>query len=203
MFCREIVLSSPEDISIREATAQIFKRPSLSISPDTLLPQVATFLAIGPQIYVDGLVVTVGKDPVGRIGSKHILQNLINSKYTNWLNITASELMDKNALSVEMNSSLGTTMKIFGETRFAFLPITDKGSLIASLAIRDILPLVINANIDSPARHASSPTVHVAKETNLKHILDIMLTKGIRNVVIKDGTNTYLINDRKIVFVLH
>lgn len=88
-------MSCPEDISIRESADQIFKRPSLSISPETLLPQVATFLAIGPQIYVDGLVVTVGKDPVGRISSKHILQNTINSKYTDWLNTTASELMDR------------------------------------------------------------------------------------------------------------
>lgn len=199
MFYREIVLSPLEDISIRESADQIFKRPSLSISPETLLPQVATFLAIGPQIYVDGLVVTVGKDPVGRISSKHILQNIINSHPSGWLNTTASELMDRNVLSVDMNSSLGTAMKIFGDTRFAFLPITDKGSLIASLGIRDILPLIINTNIDTHASHVSSPIVHVAKETNLKHILDIMLTKGIRNVVIKDGTNTYLINDRKIL----
>ncbi len=199
MFYREIILSPPEDISIRESADQIFKRPSLSISPQTPLPQVATFLAIGPQIYVDGLVVTVGKDPVGRISSRHILQNIINSHHTGWLNTTASELMDRKVLSVEMNSSLGTAMKIFGETRFAFLPITDKGSLIASLGIRDILPLIINTNIDTHTSQVSSPVVNVTKETNLKHILDIMLTKGIRNVVIKVGTNTYLINDRKIL----
>ncbi len=199
MSCREIVLSLPEDISIRECTDQIFKRPSLSISPNTLLPQVATFLAIGPQIYVDGLVVTVGKEPVGRISSKHILQNIINSHHTGWLNITASKLMDRNVLSIEMNSSLGAAMKIFGETRFAFLPITEKGSLIASLGIRDILPLIVNTNIDSLARYASSPTVYVPKEIDLKHTLDIMLTNSIRNVVVRDGINTYLINDGKIL----
>lgn len=192
-------MSTPEDISIREAANQIFKRPSLSISPDALLSQVATFLAIGPQIYVDGIVVIVGKDPVGRISSKHILQKTINSKYTDWLNTTASELMDRNVLSIEMTSSLGTAMKIFGETRFAFLPITDKGSLIASLGIRDTLPLIVNTNIDTPATHSSSPTVYVPKETNLKHTLNIMLTNGIRNVVIQDGNNTYLLNDRKIL----
>ncbi|MGB8450077.1 MAG: hypothetical protein WCE25_10190, partial [Nitrososphaeraceae archaeon] len=76
---------SPLDISIKESADHIFKRPSLSISPETLLPQVATYLAIGPQIYVDGLVVTVGKDPVGRISSKHILQNIIISPRTGWL----------------------------------------------------------------------------------------------------------------------
>ena len=192
-------MSLPEDISIKESADQIFKRPALSISPDTLLPQVATFLAIGPQIYVDGLVVTAGKEPVGRISSKHILQNIINSHHAEWLNKTASELMDRNVLSIEMNSSLGAAMKIFGETRFAFLPITEKGSLIASLGIRDILPLIVNTNIDTPARYASSPTVYVAKEIDLKHTLDIMLMKGIRNVAIQDGTDTYLINDRKIL----
>ena len=199
MSCREIVLSLPEDISIKGSADQIFKRPALSISPDTLLPQVATFLAIGPQIYVDGLVVTAGKEPVGRISSKHILQNIINSHHAEWLNKTASELMDRNVLSIEMNSSLGAAMKIFGETRFAFLPITEKGSLIASLGIRDILPLIVNTNIDTPARYASSPTVYVAKGIDLKHTLDIMLMKGIRNVAIQDGTDTYLINDRKIL----
>ena len=90
-------------------------------------------------------------------------------------------------------------MKIFGESRFAFLPITEKGSLIASLGIRDILPLIVNTNIDTSARYVSSPTVYVAKGIDLKHTLDIMLMKGIRNVVIQDGTNTYLINDRKIL----
>ena len=199
MSSRKIILSPPEDISIREAANEIFKRPSLSISPDTLLSQVATFLAIGPQIYVDGIVVIEDKVPVGRISSKHILQKTINSKYTDWLNTTASELMDRNVLSIEMTCSLGTAMKIFGETRFAFLPIIDKGSLIASLGIRDILPLIVNINIDTPAKHSSSPTIYVPKETNLKHTLNVMLTNGIRNVVIQDGNNTYLLNDRKIL----
>ena len=107
--------------------------------------------------------------------------------------------MDRNVLSVEMTSSLATALKIFGETRFAFLPITDKGSLIASLGIRDILPLIVNTNVDMPARHTSSPTIYVPKETDLNHTLNIMLTNGIRNVVIQDDNNTYLLNDRKIL----
>ena len=107
--------------------------------------------------------------------------------------------MDRNVLSIEMTSSLGAAMKIFGETRFAFLPITDKGSLIASLGIRDILPLIVNTNIDTSARHTSSPTYMFRKKQTSSHTLKIMLTNGIRNVIIQDGNNTYLINDRKIL----
>lgn len=78
-----------------------------------------------------------------------------------------SELMDRNVLSIEMNSSLGAALKILGESRFVFLPITEKCSLISSLGIRDILPLIVKTNIDTPARYVSSPTVYVAKRIDL------------------------------------
>jgi hypothetical protein len=50
--------------------------------------QIATFLAIGPQIYVDGLVVMDDKGqrkPVGRIGSKHIIRNILDVGYLLYL----------------------------------------------------------------------------------------------------------------------
>ena len=114
----KIILSLPEDISIREAADHIFKRPSLSISPDTLLPQVATFLAIGPQIYVDGIVVIVGKDPVGRISSKHVLQKTINSKYTDLVEYNSIRV-DGQECAISRNVfSLATALKIFGGTEY-------------------------------------------------------------------------------------
>jgi hypothetical protein len=67
------------------------------------------------------------------------------------------------------------------------------------LASEIFYPLIVNTNIATLASYASSPTVYVAKEIDPKHTLDIMLTNGIRNVVVRDGTITYLINDRKIL----
>jgi hypothetical protein len=46
---------------ITDIVPHIFKRPVLSVSPTDSLFQVGTFLAIGPQIYVDGLVVVDGQ----------------------------------------------------------------------------------------------------------------------------------------------
>ena len=46
--------------SIRAAAPQIFRRPLLFVNPDDSILQVATFLAPGLQIYVDGLVVLDG-----------------------------------------------------------------------------------------------------------------------------------------------
>lgn len=43
--------------TISNAVPHIFKRPLLTVNPSDTLLQVATFLAIGHRIYVDGLVV--------------------------------------------------------------------------------------------------------------------------------------------------
>ena len=45
------------DIPIIDAAAHIFRRPCLFVNPTAQMLQIATFLAIGPQIYVDGLVI--------------------------------------------------------------------------------------------------------------------------------------------------
>ena len=74
-------LSRVIDITIRDSVPQIFKRPYLSVLPDSTLMQIAPFMAIGPQIYVDGLIVLEGEIPIGKISSKQILLAIMNSKY--------------------------------------------------------------------------------------------------------------------------
>jgi CBS domain-containing protein len=139
----------------------IFTRPFLSVEPNTRMLQIGTYLAIGPQIYVDGLVVMSEKDklqssrPVGRIGCKHIISNLLESDYPAWLETEASQIMDNTVVALEMDSTLSSALEVFDKTRFAFAPIVanrDNGrdgeigssSLVvtAAFAIRDILSKV-------------------------------------------------------------
>jgi hypothetical protein len=65
----------------------------------TLQILAALLLAIGPQIYVDGLVVIDkgrGKEePVGRISSKQIISKILNLGYLEWLDLKASQIMDR------------------------------------------------------------------------------------------------------------
>jgi hypothetical protein len=62
------------DIQIKNAAPHIFRRPFLFVEPNTRMLEIATFLAIGPQIYVDGLIVVSDNDkgrrtrPIGRVG---------------------------------------------------------------------------------------------------------------------------------------
>ena len=52
---------------ISDIVPHIFSRSVLSVRQADSLLQVGGFLAIGPDIYVDGLVVLDGQKPVGRI----------------------------------------------------------------------------------------------------------------------------------------
>lgn len=202
---------SLEDIMIKDAAPQIFRRPFLFVEPNSRLLKTATFLAIGPQIYVDGLVVIDkgrGKEePVGRISSKQIISKILNLGYLEWLDLKASQIMDSFVGSIEMDSPLSTALEVFEKTRFAFVPIIAKDSSIvaASLSIRDILPLIGKTNIDRPIKDLCSPLISVDKNTTIRTALDLMIEGGIRNIGIEDNDSKNnnkllrIINDRKIL----
>jgi predicted transcriptional regulator len=192
-------LSYLSDISVKEAIPHIFRRPLLDVSPDTPLTQLATFLAIGPQIYVDGLAVTYDKKPVGRIGSKHILKYANSHKSFEWTNVFASDLMDSQIKCIEADAPLSELLIIFGRTRFAFVPITIRGEITTAISIRDLLPLIVDARLAGSSKLISSQIVSCSIDTNLRDIINLMLSGNIRNIVVRHENETFVINDRKIL----
>ena len=224
------------DIPIIDAAAHIFRRPCLFVAPTAQMLQIATFLAIGPQIYADGLVVTDDKKkPIGRIDSKHIISNIIDIGYPECLELTALQIMDDFTGSLDKNSSLSKVLEVFNKTKFAFVPITANNSgdkigstpdstateeeeeeLVASISVRDILPIIAKMNIDRPIRDLSSQLISVDKKSSIRNAIDLMIKQGIRNIGIRgsneDGSKTSnhnndnrktkpfrIINDRKIL----
>ncbi len=192
-------MSRAIDVDIRDLIPKIFKRPYLSVLPETTLMQIAPFMAIGPQIYVDGLVVLEGEKPVGKIGSKQILLTIINSKYPDWLEKTASQVMDSSEISLEMDSPLSKAIDIFNQTSFAFIPITKSGLVAASLSMRDILPVITTSTFHVTLKDIASPIMILSKGTNLKVALNRMFQKKIRNIIVGSDNGYGIINDRKIL----
>ena len=141
------------------------------------------------------------------------------------LEITAEQIMDDFAGTVDMNSPLDKALEVFDKTRFAFVPITAKddsgggrsseaAEVVASLSIRDILPLIAKANIDRPIKDLCSQLISVDKNTSIRNAIDFMMKQGIRNIGIKEDVNNdddrssnsntktkllRIINDRKIL----
>jgi hypothetical protein len=69
------------DIPIKDAAPNILRRPILFVESNTPMLQLATFLAIGPEIYVDGLLVIDDKvqrgKPIGRISKSSVISNVV------------------------------------------------------------------------------------------------------------------------------
>jgi CBS domain-containing protein len=196
------------DIPIVDAASHIFRRPCLFVNPTAQMLQIATFLAIGPQIYADGLVVIDDKKkPIGRIDSKHIISNIIETGYPECLELTAVRIMDDFTGSLNKNSSLGKVLEIFDKTKFAFVPITANNSsniigstpnsrteeeedeLVASISIRDVLPIIAKMNIDRPIKDLSSTLISVDKNSSIRYAIDLMIKHGIRNIGIREDNN--------------
>ena len=184
---------------ISDIVPHIFKRPVLSVRPTDSLLQVGTFLAIGPQIYVDGLVVLDGQKPVGRIGGQHIIQYILQHQH-GWFQSSASQIMSHSPSVVEASEPLSIAIDIFTKTRFAFVPITIEGRVATSLSIRDILR-VLTSKLVTPVREVSSSLVSIRYSTSIGRALKLMLEKGIRNLIVRNENNEDIgiINDRKIL----
>lgn len=196
--------------TIRETVPHIFKRPVLSIDANDQMYKAATFLAVGPQIYADGLVVVDGYTPVGRIGGKSIIKYILESKGEEWLQAPASEVMDRSVSGIDAGSSLSYALEVFAETKFAFVPVTVKYKIASSLSVRDVQRYVVSlpagarpAALDGPVGNLSSPIVSLGEDASVGKALSAMVKDNIRNIVIivpeKYDGKVFIINDRKML----
>ena len=172
---------------ISDVVPHIFKRPVLTVGPSDSLLEAGTFLAIGPQIYVDGLVVLDGQKPVGRMGGQHIIQYILQHQ-DGWFQSTASQIMSHPPFVVKATDPLSAALDIFSKTRFAFVPITINGRVATSLSMRDVLRLVAG-KLNTQVGELSSRLVSVKGSTSIKNTLELMLEKSIRNLAVKDEGN--------------
>lgn len=184
-----------QDISIRAAAPQIFRRPLLYVGPQDSMVHAATFLAIGPQIYVDGLVVLDAGRLAGRIGGRRLASRILERK-EKWLDGRAGDITEPLDRPLDADSPLKDALSAFAETRFAFMPIASGDKVIASLSIRDLLGVVDKTR--KVGQLASSLTT-VDEGIGVPEALNFMVEKGVRNLVALRHNGPFVVNDRRVL----
>jgi hypothetical protein len=134
------------DDSVIDVLPDIFEPPFLFVYSNTRLVELATYLAIGPQIYAEGMLVFSAAEEekqqkveggtminrrkvIGRISGKHIIWHIIKSDFSPYpyplYAKKAYEIMDaiNNNEIIKKDSSPRQVIEVFKETRFAFVPI--------------------------------------------------------------------------------
>jgi|SRR5581483_22539 len=188
--------------SISKAIPHIFRRPLLSVRKSDSMLQVATFLAIGPEIYVDGLVVIDDDQrPLGTIGGQHLMQHILYHE-DKWLEYDASSIMSSFASTIESSAQLSSALEIFAKTKFAFCPISINGKVLTVLSLRDTLKLVAMSGLNKKARDLASQLISIDSDASIGTAIETMLNNSIRNVAIREDIDKNVItilNDRKIL----
>lgn len=183
-------------LSIRKAAPHIFRRPLLFVAPSDSVLQAATFLAIGPQIYVDGLVVIKGSTLAGRIGGYSLAKHLLNTK-EKWLEYKAVDIAEPLNEPFRDIDLLEQVFHLFAETKFAFVPVSTEGEIAASLSIRDLLGVA--SNLKTVVDEIASPATTIKNNASVLDGLEMMVEEDVRNLVFIENGNQYVINDRKVL----
>jgi hypothetical protein len=153
------------DSSVSNLFPDVFEHPILFVYSDTKLVELTSYLAIGPQIYADGLLVMeqpgnrkqhnfqgesgiARRRVIGQLGSKHIISHIIrtdpfsyrDSLYTT----TALDIMDSVSDNeiIEPSSPIRRVIGTFKEKRFAFVPVESR----ITAPVRNISNSRINAD---------------------------------------------------------
>lgn len=184
------------ELPIVEALPQIFKRPLLHVDKSDPFLTVATFLAMGPQIYVDGLVVLDANRPVGVIGGRHIIEYILYHR-SSFLKATASSIMSGSVFPLEASRRINDAIGVFEKTGFAFVPITMRQKVVTTLSVRDMLSLA--TKLETPISEFASQAIKVNNEASIGVALELMLEQGVRSIIVRQNGKNSVINDRKIL----
>ena len=184
-----------QEISIREAAPQIFRRPLLYVGPDEDLVHAATFLAIGPQIYADGLVVLDAGGLVGTIGGRNLVRHILEKK-EKWLDAKAGAITERLDKSLDAAAPVRDALDMFAKTHFAFAPVSVDGLVVASLSVRDLLG---SADAGRRAGELASQLKTVSEDKGVLESMRFMVENDVRDLVAMRNDGPYVINDRKVL----
>ncbi|GBC75230.1 Hypoxic response protein 1 [archaeon HR06] len=100
------------------------------------------------------------------------------------------DFMSKKIVSLDINSKLEEVARVMGERRIGSIVITEEGKPKGIITERDMVIKVIAKGLDYRNLKAkdimSYPLITINKERSLEEAAEVMLTKGIRRLIVMD-----------------
>lgn len=189
---------SDTSLSLDELFDRLHLRPLRQIDQNDELWVAVGYLATSLNSFSDGLAVMDGKDPIGFIGGKIFLSELVkNPTYSFFKNKKSKEIMTTGMQVFQSKTLLSEILKIWKNSKIAFSAVQKDGKLYA-LSIRNLLLLI--SELNSPIKLSDLPKKSIVTFSNDDSIGDIiskMLTNNVRRLVL-DGMNR-IISDRTLL----
>lgn len=187
------------DLPISKAVPHIFNRELVYVAPSTPIRNTALFLIPIRQLFMSGIVVMNEGKPIGKIGPKHILHQVLEVGYPQCMNVDAQNVMVSIEREIKTNFCIGAVLEIFQKSKFGFHPIMRNDVLVATISTRDFLPIIVKMNIDEPVQTIASNLIYISSKISIENTLQIMFKKNLRKIAIKDAGTVKIVDDQSLL----
>lgn len=174
--------------------------PAVSIRKEKKVWAATGMLMHYLESFTDSLVVTEENEkPIGIIGGKEIIQNILKNPSSDFFdNTTVEQITDKNLLILSDNTSLGELLDRWKQTRRAFSITPNTLGGYSAISGRKLLEIGINCVTDlTISELPKKEIVYFEPNSTLNEIITLMLEKNTRKLILKDTNN--FISDRLII----
>jgi CBS domain-containing protein len=186
------------DVSLDEYFDKLHLRPLRQIDQNDDAWVAAGYLVTSLNSFSDGLAVMDGKDPIGTLGGKIFITNLMKNPTHSFFKETKSKSIMQTGLSVlQSKTKLSEVLELWKNSKIGFSAVQKDGELYA-LSLRNFLLLVSEMNSakkisDLPKK----PLVTFSMDDTIEDLFQKMLKNRVRRLVL-EGTKQ-IISDRTIL----
>ncbi len=190
-----------ENREVLELLPWVLQKISPTVSEDLQLMSAGILMTFRQ---IDFLPVVKGMSVVGMFAGLHVLSNLEKVRDGGMWRLVArkvGEVCDRNVPQINPKDSLGSVLNSMKTAKFGHGCVLEKnGELLATIALKDIIRYLSDLNVKAglQVKKVASPTVSMPSEANITDLLNTLLTKRIRRVLVK-GLERQVIADDKIL----
>lgn len=174
--------------------------PAVSIRKENKVWVATSMLIHYLESFTDSLVVTEENEkPVGLIGGKEIIENVLKNCSSNFFdNFTVEQITDKNLIILSDTSTFGELLNTWKNTRRAFSIMPNNLGGYSAISGRKLLEIGANCITDlTISEFPKKEIITFEKDNTIKEIIDLMLAKKTRKLLLKD--TDYFISDRLLI----
>lgn len=177
----------------------LLSSPSVSVEYDNKIWMASVLLIHYLESFTDSLVVTKNTLPIGVLGGKDIIENLIKNPTSEFFDAKiVQELMHKEIHIVTKNTTLYDLLNSWKNSRRAFSIIKNSIGGYSSISARTILEIGIRCKTSMKLSDLPQKTPITFNENDsIGDIMQLMLKHGTRKLLL-ENTN-YFISDRIII----
>lgn len=151
------------------------------------------------ESFTDGVVVREKNKPIGVVGGKDIIENLIDNPTSEFFDKTmVQEIMEKRVPIVSSETKYKELVEFWKKTRRAFALIPNEFSDYSAISAKKILEIGMRCKTQISISELPEKDLKTfKKDDSIGNVMNSMLENGTRRLLL-ENTN-YFINDRMIL----